>query len=132
MDYIKEGIGLRAMAQREPLVEYQREGYTMFQAMLAAIREESVRILFRAQIAAAPAPTQLPGVKDARAATMAPQISIEGVDTPRQPAQLRLIGPSEDGDAVEAKAVTGDGRTVDAGTNRASRRRQARQERRQD
>ena len=132
MDYLKEGIGLRAMAQREPLVEYQREGYTMFQAMLAAIREESVRTLFRAQIAAAPAPTQLPGVKDARAATMAPQISIEGVDTPRQPAQLRLIGPSEDGDAVEAKAVTGDGRTVDAGTNRASRRRQARQERRQD
>jgi len=36
MDYLKEGIGLRAMAQRDPLVEYQREGYDMFTAMLEA------------------------------------------------------------------------------------------------
>ena len=49
MDYL-DGIGLRAMAQREPLVEYQREGYTMFQNMLAAIREDAVRTLFQAQV----------------------------------------------------------------------------------
>ena len=46
MDYLKEGIGLRAMAQRDPLVEYQREGYDMYQSMLGAIREETVTYLF--------------------------------------------------------------------------------------
>ena len=50
MDYLKEGIGLRAMAQRDPLIEYQREGYDMFAAMLDALKEESVRSLFIAQI----------------------------------------------------------------------------------
>ncbi|MDY6055896.1 preprotein translocase subunit SecA [Micrococcus sp.] len=125
MDYLKEGIGLRAMAQREPLVEYQREGFILFQAMLAAIREESVRTLFHAQIAAAPAPTQLPGIKDARAATMAPQVSVEGLEAPQRPAALRLTGPSEDGDAVET-VDTGSG-TVPAGTNRRSRRQARRQ-----
>ncbi|WP_204902334.1 hypothetical protein, partial [Escherichia coli] len=46
MDYLKEGIGLRAMAQRDPLVEYQREGYDMFQGMLEGLKEESVGFLF--------------------------------------------------------------------------------------
>ncbi|MGB7448459.1 MAG: preprotein translocase subunit SecA [Ornithinimicrobium sp.] len=50
MDYLKEGIGLRAMAQREPLVEYQREGYQLFAAMMESIKEESVRLLFNAEI----------------------------------------------------------------------------------
>lgn len=46
MDYLKEGIGLRAMAQRDPLVEYQKEGGEMFMAMNDAIKEETVRQLF--------------------------------------------------------------------------------------
>lgn len=46
MDYLKEGIGLRAMAQRDPLVEYQKEGGEMFGAMKDAIKEETVRQLF--------------------------------------------------------------------------------------
>lgn len=46
MDYLKEGIGLRAMAQRDPLVEYQKEGGEMFNAMKDAIKEETVRQLF--------------------------------------------------------------------------------------
>ncbi|GAA1151500.1 preprotein translocase subunit SecA [Ornithinicoccus hortensis] len=50
MDYLKEGIGLRAMAQREPLVEYQREGYQLFAAMMESIKEEAVRFLFNAEI----------------------------------------------------------------------------------
>jgi preprotein translocase subunit SecA len=49
MDYLREGIGLRAMAQRDPLVEYQREGYDMFNAMMDGIREESVGSLFNLQ-----------------------------------------------------------------------------------
>jgi preprotein translocase subunit SecA len=50
MDYLKEGIGLRAMAQRDPLVEYQREGYDMFQAMLDSLKEESVGFLYNLQV----------------------------------------------------------------------------------
>ncbi|MCK7637709.1 preprotein translocase subunit SecA [Corynebacterium pygosceleis] len=46
MDYLKEGIGLRAMAQRDPLVEYQKEGGDMFNAMKDGIKEETVRKLF--------------------------------------------------------------------------------------
>lgn len=46
MDYLKEGIGLRAMAQRDPLVEYQKEGGDMFNAMNEAVKEETVRQLF--------------------------------------------------------------------------------------
>jgi preprotein translocase subunit SecA len=46
MDYLKEGIGLRAMAQRDPLVEYQREGGDMFRRMNDGIKEETVRQLF--------------------------------------------------------------------------------------
>ncbi|PUB22895.1 protein translocase subunit secA [Promicromonospora sp. AC04] len=50
MDYLKEGIGLRAMAQRDPLVEYQREGFQLFQAMTDAIKEESVGFLFNLEV----------------------------------------------------------------------------------
>ena len=50
MDYLREGVGLRAMAQRDPLVEYQREGHTMFQAMMQAIREETVYKLFHLKV----------------------------------------------------------------------------------
>jgi preprotein translocase subunit SecA len=56
MDYLKEGIGLRAMAQRDPLVEYQREGFTMFQIMMGQIREESVMYLFNIEVEVTPAP----------------------------------------------------------------------------
>ncbi|WP_243792210.1 preprotein translocase subunit SecA [Saccharopolyspora gloriosae] len=61
MDYLKEGIGLRAMAQRDPLVEYRREGFDMFHAMLEALKEESISFLFNVQVEAAepePAPEQ--------------------------------------------------------------------------
>ena len=50
MDYLKEGIGLRAMAQRDPLVEYKREGFEMFSALLEALKEESVGFLFNVAV----------------------------------------------------------------------------------
>ncbi|AQP46034.1 preprotein translocase subunit SecA [Tessaracoccus flavus] len=50
MDYLREGIGLRAMAQRDPLVEYQREGGDMFNAMMEAFMEEVVGYLFNLQV----------------------------------------------------------------------------------
>jgi preprotein translocase subunit SecA len=51
MDYLRAGIGLRAMGQRDPLVEYQREGFDMFAEMVDAVKRDSVRYLFHAQLA---------------------------------------------------------------------------------
>jgi len=50
MDYLQEGIGLRAMAQRDPLVEYQKEGFDLFAAMMDAIKEEIASLLFKVEI----------------------------------------------------------------------------------
>src|SRR5579875_2550871 len=50
MDYLREGIGLRGYGQRDPLVEYQREGYDMFNTMMDGIKEESVGLLFNLQV----------------------------------------------------------------------------------
>ena len=50
MDYLQEGIGLRAMAQRDPLVEYQKEGYELFAAMMESIKEEMVGYLFNVEV----------------------------------------------------------------------------------
>lgn len=50
MDYLQEGIGLRAMAQRDPLVEYQREGYELFSAMMDGMKEEIAGFLFNIEV----------------------------------------------------------------------------------
>ena len=81
MDYLKEGIGLRAMAQRDPLVEYQREGFTMFQQMMGAIKEESVGFIFNLEVQVEAAPS-----------------------SPIDQSQLTYIAPNEDG-AAEAHAA---------------------------
>ena len=92
MDYLKEGIGLRAMAQRDPLVEYQREGYDMFTGMLDAVKEESVGFLFNVQVEAAP---QAPTVA---AQPMPEGLRARGLDGDDS-RPLTYVGPSEDGDA---------------------------------
>lgn len=51
MDHLKEGIGLRGYAQQNPLIIYKKEGFEMFQDMISRIKEETVGILFRVQIA---------------------------------------------------------------------------------
>ncbi len=51
MDYLRAGIGLRAMGQRDPLTEYQREGYDMFSDMVDSIKNDAIRYLFRVEIA---------------------------------------------------------------------------------
>jgi preprotein translocase subunit SecA len=81
MDALREGIGLRAYAQTSPLIEYQREGYDLFQQTLAAIQEETVRVLLRVQVTpeerpvarpvARPAPAREPAGVGARAAAVA-------------------------------------------------------------
>lgn len=50
MDQLREGIGLQAYGQRDPLVEYKMSGYEMFDSMTAAIREDTVRILFHIRV----------------------------------------------------------------------------------
>ena len=62
MDYLREGIGLRAMAQRDPLVEYQREGSDMFNAMMEAFMEEVVGFVFHLEVQVEPAPAAAVGV----------------------------------------------------------------------
>ena len=64
MDSLREGIGLRAYAQVSPLIEYQREGYDLFQQMLADIQEETVKVLLRVELG--PAPGSTPAARPAR------------------------------------------------------------------
>jgi preprotein translocase subunit SecA len=124
MDYLKEGIGLRAMAQRDPLVEYKREGFEMFSALLEALKEESVGFLFNvavqvaepeivedpSQAPPAPAPpvpapagsalSQLDGQADdgglPAAPAGSPAVSNGGLAQRQSPA-LTYTGPAEDG-----------------------------------
>jgi preprotein translocase subunit SecA len=151
MDYLKEGIGLRAMAQRDPLVEYQREGYDMFMAMLDGMKEESVGFLFNVTVEAVPAPQVAPveapeGLEEftAAAATAgqggtttavreeAPStLRAKGIDNlDGEAPALTYSGPSEDGSA-QVQRNGGDAKTpagVPAGASRRERRAAARQQ----
>jgi preprotein translocase subunit SecA len=62
MDYLRSGIGLRAMGQRDPLVEYQREGYLLFSDLVDAVKRDSVKHLFHVQAPEAAAPVRRPEV----------------------------------------------------------------------
>ncbi len=132
MDYLKEGIGLRAMAQRDPLVEYQREGYDMFTAMLDGLKEESVGFLFNLQVEAGTpqgggAPVSVTAASAAAAASggpalgqqaPAPALAAKGLDEGR-PSGLTLSGPAEDGSAHVSR-ISGD-TDAPAGTRRERR-----------
>ncbi|HWH28659.1 MAG TPA: preprotein translocase subunit SecA [Mycobacteriales bacterium] len=96
MDYLQEGIGLRAMGQRDPLVEYQREGFDMFVNMMEAIKEESVGFLFNVEVT-----VEGQGGEQSVAA---------GVPAP-QPAQgLVATGPGEQPGEVQVEPLTDDER----------------------
>jgi preprotein translocase subunit SecA len=125
MDYLREGIGLRAWAQRDPLIEYQREGYDMFAAMMEGIKEESVGYLFNLQVEAQenpiveetpdgalappggppPALGAQPGNGSAAAATAdrKPQAGR------RRPARPAAQGPAAQGPAAQGPAAQGRG-----------------------
>ena len=126
MDYLQEGISLRAMAQRDPLVEYQREGFQLFQAMTDAIKEESVGFLFHLEV-------QTPQQADAEGAEGqpvhggegAPVLVAKGLVGPERPARLQYTAPTADGAGdVEVRTEGPDGAPVGDGTgaNRAERR----------
>jgi len=100
MDYLKEGIGLRAMAQRDPLVEYQREGFDLFVAMMEAIKEESVGYLFNAEVTVTPH-VHSDGEEDEI------ELETKGLTAPQTPTALQYSGPSETGE-VKTTAVSND------------------------
>jgi preprotein translocase subunit SecA len=60
MDYLRSGIGLRAMGQRDPLVEYQREGYEYFQDLVHTTKADSIRYMFHAEVVQQQAPVLKP------------------------------------------------------------------------
>ena len=60
MDYLREGIHLRSMAQKDPLVEYRVEGHAMFEEMMAGVREEVVSMLFHVEVTAQDAELERP------------------------------------------------------------------------
>lgn len=129
MDYLQEGIGLRAMAQRDPLVEYQREGFDMFTAMMEGIKEESVGYLFNLdvqveqQVEEVPVEDAAPSlVKDAR-----PEIRAKGLDAPQRPDRLHFSAPSVDGEGgvVEGDFENEGGGSESDGQTRAERRKAA-------
>ncbi|MBA0125367.1 preprotein translocase subunit SecA [Haloechinothrix sp. YIM 98757] len=154
MDYLKEGIGLRAMAQRDPAIEYQREGFDMFQAMLESLKEETVGYLFNLQIEKAEpdqvAPeevTEVPaagGSGDGKAAQGGkhatpppPQPQAEDESVPaalrgkgldnRSDRALTLSGPDESGDVSKRGAGSErDGSTAGAGGAGSGSRRERR------
>ncbi|MEE1937832.1 preprotein translocase subunit SecA [Streptomyces sp. TRM 70361] len=143
MDYLQEGIGLRAMAQRDPLVEYQREGFDMFVAMMDGIKEESVGYLFNLEVQveqrveevpveeAEPVPTGRAPQEEAPAGVGAggrPAIRAKGLEAPQRPDRLHFSAPTVDGEGgvVEGDFDSGDGGPVRSpadGMTRAERRR---------
>ncbi len=91
MDYLREGIGLRAYSQRDPLVEYQREGFDLFNAMMEGIAEESVGFLFNLDVQVE--------VEEDDDEDEALQLTAKGLGVKSKPQALSYSAPSEDGDA---------------------------------
>lgn len=108
MDYLKDGIGLRAMAQRDPLVEYQREGFAMFQQMMGAIREETVGFLFNLEVE----------VNQAAGEVEVPSVAAKGLAPSEGDARLSYSAPGEGG-GVEVRNQRG--QIEQAATARAQR-----------
>ncbi|GAA0999455.1 preprotein translocase subunit SecA [Subtercola frigoramans] len=97
MDYLKDGIGLRAMAQRDPLVEYQREGYLLFQQMMGQIREEAVGFLFNLEVE----------VNTPAGSVDAPSVQAKGLETgSAEETGLSYTAPSDSG-GVEVRNQRG-------------------------
>jgi preprotein translocase subunit SecA len=94
MDYLREGIGLRAMASRDPLVEYQREGFDLFKAMMEAIREESIGFIFNVEVQVDEAAQE--GTEEEH-----PHVLARGLDTPERPSELHYSAPTIDGDQAQ-------------------------------
>jgi preprotein translocase subunit SecA len=100
MDYLQEGIGLRAVGQRDPLIEYQREGFDLFAAMMDGIKEESVGFLFNVEVqvdqqaAAAPAAPAAPVIDAPAEAPAAPVTEAPAAPLAQAPAAPLTEAPA--------------------------------------
>ena len=108
MDYLREGIYLRAYSQRDPLVEYQREGFDMFAAVMDGIKEETVGYLFNVQVTVEEDEDADFDEDDEdvlvidptlRSPVGQPHIHAKGLDAPTSPANLTYSAPDESGEA---------------------------------
>ncbi len=114
MDYLKDGIGLRAMAQRDPLVEYQREGFALYQSMMGQIREEAVGFLFNLEV-------------EVTGGAGGASVQARGLTAPTAPAsQLSYSAPSEDASG-EVEVRNQRGQVERAATARAQQAQQRQQ-----
>ncbi|WP_436760374.1 preprotein translocase subunit SecA [Streptosporangium sp. V21-05] len=107
MDYLQEGIGLRAMAQRDPLIEYQREGFEMFSQMLEGIKEESVGYLFNleVEVQSNPIVEEHDHSEDAAIAETR-SIIARGLRGPQRPTELEYTAPGESGEVEHTRIST--------------------------
>ncbi|TIC87423.1 preprotein translocase subunit SecA [Nocardioides sp. GY 10113] len=127
MDYLREGIYLRAYSQRDPLVEYQREGYDMFAAMMDGIKEETVGFLFNleVQVEEEPEPeVELEAEAGAALGDIAsalkahPHVTAKGLDRPATPQNLSYTAPDEQGEEAVVRSVATSGGGEFDGTSR--------------
>ncbi|OOB89720.1 preprotein translocase subunit SecA [Rathayibacter sp. VKM Ac-2630] len=127
MDYLKDGIGLRAMAQRDPLVEYQREGFALFQQMMGQIREETVGFLFNLEVEVTQKQGEVAGVAaKGLAQPVAPVEKLSysapsdsgGVEVRNQRGQVQQAATAK-ARAAEARAALPEGEDEDASTTGA-------------
>ncbi|GAB2961664.1 preprotein translocase subunit SecA [Micromonospora polyrhachis] len=100
MDYLQEGVGLRAYAQRDPLVEYQREGFDMFATMMDGIKEETVGFLYNLDVQVEEAQPE-PAEEEAPVVLNQPPVEIraKGLGRSAQPRGLQYSAPTIDGEA---------------------------------
>ncbi|MEU6722120.1 preprotein translocase subunit SecA [Nonomuraea wenchangensis] len=103
MDYLREGIGMRAYAQKDPQIEYQREGFEMFAAMLEGIKEDSVGFLFNLEVEVQENP-----IVEEEDAVIAETRSIiaRGLRGPERPAELEYSAPGEQGEVEHTRVRT--------------------------
>jgi preprotein translocase subunit SecA len=100
MDYLQEGIGLRAMAQRDPLVEYQREGFQLFEAMNESIKEESVGYLFNVQVEVDQPEQAAPALQPVSVSDMLAGSGLAGADVQDTPAPAAEVVHDHDHEPV--------------------------------
>ncbi|MFT4009507.1 MAG: preprotein translocase subunit SecA, partial [Nocardioidaceae bacterium] len=121
MDYLREGIGLRAYSQRDPLVEYQREGFEMFTAMMDGIKEEAVGFLFNIDVQVEEEPEEeADDETPVEVEAHHPVVHAKGLEAPATPAGLSYSAPSETGEAElvgTGGTVTNDDAFANAGRN---------------
>ena len=110
MDYLREGINLRAMGQRDPLAEWQREGYDMFEAMMALIEDDFVRYVTHLQVVAEE--PERPAARNLR--YTAPEDPVQGSDALRDIAAFAPVPEFDDDDLELPSAPVVDGEVTQA------------------